>query len=144
MNKNLSKSRYTQGIRCPKCLWLSIYKKEEGIESSESILENGQEVGDLARHLFGDDYKLINFNYESKIMIDETKKHLEEKDNIICEASFDYDGNFCAVDILKNNKSGFRIMIPTKANITVGIIIDKIDFIIFCLSINLNIINIVI
>ena len=128
MNKNLSKSRYTQGIRCPKCLWLSIYKKEEGIESSESILENGQEVGDLARHLFGDDYKLIEFNYDSKIMIDETNKYLDNKPNIICEASFSYDGNFCSVDILKNDKDGVEIYEVKSSTKITNIYIDDISY----------------
>ena len=128
MNKNLSKSRYTQGIRCPKCLWLSIYKKEEGIESSESILENGQEVGDLARHLFGDDHKLIEFNYDSKIMIDETNKYLDNKPNIICEASFSYDGNFCSVDILKNDKDGVEIYEVKSSTKITNIYIDDISY----------------
>ena len=42
-------------------------------------------------------------------MLDETKKYLKEKSNIICEASFNYDGNFCSVDVLKNDKDGVEI-----------------------------------
>ena len=107
---NLSKSRYCMGVRCPKDLWLSIYKPEEAKEQDSDVNEeNGNKVGDLARHIFGDKYVLIEYNDDYQIMIDETKKHLEEKDNIICEASFDYDGNFCAVDILKNDKDGVEI-----------------------------------
>ena len=123
--KNLSKSRYTEGIRCPKCLWLSCYKKDEGVESSESILENGQEVGELARHLFGD-YKLVEFNLET--MIEETNKYLKEKPNIICEASFSYDGNFCSIDILKNDIDGVEIYEVKSSTKIAGIYLDDIAY----------------
>ena len=127
MSKNLSKSRYTQGIRCPKDLWLSCNKPEVGEESSESILENGQEVGELARHLFGDDYHLIEFNSNQK-MVDDTNKLLDDKPNIICEASFLYDGNFCSVDILKNDKDGVEIYEVKSSTKIAGIYIDDISY----------------
>ena len=106
---NLSKSRYVLGKRCEKLLWLSCYKIEEQSEqNNDSILENGNKVGDLARHLFGN-YILISYNDDKKIMIDDTEKYLSDKPNIICEASFSYDGNFCSVDILKNDIDGVII-----------------------------------
>ena len=107
---NLSKSRYTQGITCEKKLWLSCYKPEEAEDlENDSVLENGNKIGDLARHLFGDNYILIDFDKGIQSMLDETKKYLKEKPNIICEASFNYDGNFCSVDVLKNDKDGVEI-----------------------------------
>ena len=42
-------------------------------------------------------------------MIEQTKKLLKNKPNIITEASFNYDNNFCSVDILKNNIDGVEI-----------------------------------
>ena len=87
---NLSKSKYTLGVRCNKLLWLSCYKKEEAIDlGNDAVLDNGTKVGDLARNLFGD-YHLINFDTNFINMINETNKFLEEKPNIICEASFSY------------------------------------------------------
>ena len=106
---NLSKSRYTTGVTCLKKLWLSCYKPEEAVDmGNDAVLENGNKVGDLARSLFGD-YKLINFDTNYQNMIDETNKLLENKPNIICEASFSYDNNFCSVDILKNDIDGVEI-----------------------------------
>ena len=106
---NLSKSRYTLGIRCKKLLWLSCFKKAEAEDlGNESVLENGNKVGDLARSLFGN-YTLINYDSNYKNMIDDTRKELLNKPNIICEASFSYDGNFCSVDILKNDIDGVEI-----------------------------------
>ena len=127
MNNNLSKSRYTEGIRCPKNLWLSCYKKDEGVESSESILENGQEVGELARHLFGDNYNLIKYDNPKK-MIEETNIYLENKPNIICEASFNYDNNFCSVDILKNDSDGVEVYEVKSSTKIVDIYIDDISY----------------
>ena len=73
---NLSKSRYTLGIRCKKLLWLSCFKKTEAEDlGNESVLENGNKVGDLARGLFGN-YTLINYDDNYKNMIDETKEEL--------------------------------------------------------------------
>lgn len=42
-------------------------------------------------------------------MIDQTKKLLKNKPNIITEASFNYNNNFCSVDILKNDIDGVEI-----------------------------------
>lgn len=106
---NLSKSRYTEGVRCEKLLWLSCYKKEEMEDlSNDSVFENGNIVGDLARGLFGK-YTLINYDENYENMINDTKEELNNKPNIICEASFNYDGNFCSVDILKNDLDGVSL-----------------------------------
>ena len=106
---NLSKSRYTLGVTCPKYLWLSCYKKEEAKDlGNDAVFANGNKVGDLARGLFGD-YVLIEYNENYSKMISDTEKELANKPNIICEASFSYDGNFCSVDILKNDTSGVEI-----------------------------------
>lgn len=110
MYMNLSKSRYTQGVTCEKKLWLSCYKPDEAEDvGNDAVFENGNKIGDLARHLFGEKYILIDFDKGIQSMLDETKKYMEDKPNIICEASFDYDGNFCSVDILKNDKDGVEI-----------------------------------
>ena len=106
---NLSKSRYTSGIRCEKLLWLNQYHPELAEDmGNESVLENGNEVGDLARGLFGKS-TLIDFNKGFESMINDTKELLKQKPNVICEASFNYDGNFCSVDVLKNDVDGVEI-----------------------------------
>ena len=107
---NLSKSKYVLGKRCEKLMWLSTYKKDEAEESNDNVLENGNKVGELARELFGKEYILIEYNESNKQeMIDETSKYLIKKPNIICEASFSYNNNFCSIDILKNDIDGVEI-----------------------------------
>ena len=128
MYMNLSKSRYTEGVRCKKLLWLSCYKKEEAIDTgNNAVLENGNKVGDLARSLFGE-YILINFDSNFENMINETNKYFSDKPNIICEASFSYDGNFCSVDILKNDKDGVEIYEVKSSTEINDIYIDDITY----------------
>ena len=105
---NLSKSKYTLGKVCRKKLWLSTFKPEVAKEEKTMVLENGNMVGDLARRLFGD-YILIDYNKGLSEMIKDTKIALTFKPNVICEASFSYNGNFCSVDILKNNIHGVEL-----------------------------------
>ena len=99
---NLSKSRYCYGIQCPKILWLKKYKPEVMEQTDNSaIMEQGNAVHEVARYLFGEH---INIEYTDNLseMIKDTYRTIESyKDVIITEASFDYDHNFCSVDILK-------------------------------------------
>ena len=106
---HLSKSKYCRAIQCKKILWLDKYKEEEKIiKASENILNNGTKVGELARELFGK-YINIPYNIDLSKMVQDTKKAIEDKVNIITEASFNYNNNFCSVDILKNNLDGLEI-----------------------------------
>ena len=125
---SLSKSRYTSGIRCEKLLWLDCYHRELANDlNNSSVLENGNEVGNLARGLFGE-YTLIDFNKGLDSMILDTKKLLNDKPNIICEASFCYDGNFCSIDILKNDKDGVEIFEVKSSTEIKDIYIDDISY----------------
>lgn len=107
---NLSKSKYCNAFQCLKMLWLMKYKPEEAKNvSNDSVLENGTEVGEVAKKLFGD-YIDIPFNKDYKIMIDDTKKAIDNNDLCnITEASFSYLNNFCSVDILKKNHNHYEI-----------------------------------
>lgn len=106
---NLSKSKYCNAIQCNKILWLDKYCKEEKEEiDNQSVLDNGQEVGTLAKKLFGQ-YLDIEFNENLNQMIEDTKKTLQNKNIIITEASFNYNNNFCSVDILKKTGDKFEL-----------------------------------
>ena len=53
---NLSKSRYTRGVQCPKMLWLETHRPElfDASVMNEAVLTAGNEVGDLAMGYYGD------------------------------------------------------------------------------------------
>jgi len=99
---NLSKSRYREGIQCPKILWLNEHKSEVKDESvkKQKILDTGNKVGDLAMGYYGA-FSEVPYNDDKSVMIAETKRLLDANTPIICEASFAYNGNFCSVDILR-------------------------------------------
>lgn len=105
----LSKSRYCKAIQCKKILWMNEYKPEERVETArDSVLENGSKVGELARGIFGK-YENVEYNKDLNVMINQTNNLLKNKPNIITEASFNYENNFCSVDILKNDTDGVEI-----------------------------------
>ena len=74
---------------------------------NQSVLQTGNEVGDLAMGIFGDFTEVTEYKEDGKIdnakMIERTKEELAKGTKVICEASFTFDGLFCSVDILKNN-----------------------------------------
>ena len=106
---NLSKSKYCKYVQCKKIIWLNKYKPELAIQTArDSVLENGTRVGELAKGLFGK-YEKVEFNKDLNIMIKQTQELLKNKPNIITEASFNYNNNFCSVDILKNDTDGVEI-----------------------------------
>lgn len=106
---NISKSLYCNYIQCKKQIWLNKYKPEEYIETkNESVMENGNEVGDLARRYFGN-YSLVKFNEVLIKMIMETKEYLKQNKSVICEASFKFDNLFASIDILKIDDDGVNI-----------------------------------
>jgi len=107
---NLSKSSYCRGIQCKKILWLEKHKREEKEETNnDRILEQGNDIHEVARYLFGSH---INIEYRENLsqMIEDTMNTIDSyKDIIITEASFTYKNNFCSVDILKKNNNSYEI-----------------------------------
>ena len=111
----LSKSKYCSFVQCPKNLWLKTYRPdlETSDASLDSRLESGNEIGDLAMQLFGDFVEVTSYKEDGRLdlsaMIDKTSDLIGKGQSVICEASFSYDGNYCAVDILKKEENGYAI-----------------------------------
>lgn len=126
---NLSKSKYCQGIQCKKILWLNKYKPEEKNElNNESVLENGTKVGEIAKYLFGN-YIDIEFNENLSIMINDTNEVIKNNINvIITEASFNYDNNFCSVDILIKKDNNYEIYEVKSSTEVKEIYLDDISY----------------
>lgn len=113
----LSKSRYVMFRQCEKSLWLEAYKKNEKKidDSRKSIFENGQRVGDIAKGLFGPYVDVTTYkpnSVEDKdlvAMVAKTKEEMKKGTPVICEASFFFEDNYCAVDILRKTEGGWAI-----------------------------------
>ncbi|MBR7042445.1 MAG: DUF2779 domain-containing protein [Bacilli bacterium] len=107
---NLSKSKYCNGLQCKKMLWLNKYKPEVISDTdNESILEQGNAIHEVARYLFGSHIN-IEYTENLKEMIKDTYRTIDSyKDVVITEASFNYEGNFCSVDILVKKNDRYEI-----------------------------------
>ena len=110
-----SKSKYTGLWQCPKIAWLDKYKPEEREQddSLDARLDTGNDVGDLAMGLFGEFVEVTAKRDDGKMdiskMIERTKEEMAKDTPVICEASFDYNGLYCAVDILRRDGDGWAI-----------------------------------
>lgn len=110
----LSKSKYCGIWQCPKIAWMRKFKPEELVidDSLASRMEAGREVGDLARGLFGgyvDVTSYVDEKLDISTMIEKTKHEIANGTDAICEAAFESDGLYCAVDILKKSEYGWDI-----------------------------------
>ena len=139
----LSKSKYCNAIQCNKILWLDTYKKEERDEqSNSSVLDNGTEVGILAKELLGNHID-IEFNENLSKMIEDTNKAIKEnKKTVITEASFEYHHNFCSVDLLKKENNNYEIYEVKSSTEIKDIYLDDISYQYYVLKkLKLNVIS---
>ena len=111
----LSKSRYCRLWQCEKMLWLDDNHPELQAEDAarEERMAAGNTVGDLAMGLFGDYTEVTVLKEDGRpdlpAMIKKTTRCLEAGVENICEASFSYEGLYCAVDILRKQGGGYAI-----------------------------------
>ena len=111
----LSKAKYCLFTQCPKLLWLNVHAPELAPPdpSLASRLDSGNVIGDMAMGLFGDFVEVTAYEEDGSLdltkMINRTDELICSGENIICEASFSYRGNYCAVDILRKEANGYAI-----------------------------------
>ena len=106
----LSKSIYVNVWSCPKGAWIGKHHPEAvpADEGREARFRAGDEVGDLARGLFGDyvnvtAYKEDGVSLDKSRMIRNTAAEMARGTPVICEAAFSYNGLYCAVDLLRRD-----------------------------------------
>ena len=116
-----SKSKYTEFKQCPKASWLhkhrpELYKLDDEVKSRMNM---GNDVGDLAMGLFGDYFEVTRKKPDGSLDLEKmkalTRQYISEGREIICEASFSYNGAYCAVDILRKTEQGY-LMYEVKAS----------------------------
>lgn len=131
---NFSKSKFVACCSgCNKYAWLDVHKPNEKAEVSdftESLMENGRKVGALAKQYFNVDADVTVLREDGTpdtyAMVAATQKHIALGTKYIAEASFDFGGLFCSVDILERNDDGSyninevksaKIQKPKKSNV---------------------------
>lgn len=97
-------------------LWLDKHKPElkDIPEQIQLKLDRGNVFGDKAMGIFGHFEEMTAFipgtHYpDKKKMVLNTKHHMKIGTEVICEAAFDYNGCFCAVDILLKVEDGYEM-----------------------------------
>jgi len=98
-------------------LWMDRNKPDEYDASvmNEFLLASGNEVGELARHYFGE-FSEVPYAQKKTEMIAETQRLLGAGAKTIAEASFSYEGNFCSVDILRVTDDGSFEIVEVKSS----------------------------
>ena len=112
----LTKTSFMRGIQCPRMLWLDKHRPEFKTISAEiqKRLDQGNEFGDCAMGLFGPFVEVTTFFPnttfpDTKSMVEKTRQHISIETPVICEAAFRYNGNYCAVDILRKVVDGYEL-----------------------------------
>ena len=125
--EGLSKSRYCKGIQCPKMLWMDKNMPDKAADMDETVLEVGSMVGDVARSYSGD-YELVHYSSDKQAMADKTKELIDSGAKTIAEASFVYDGLFCAVDILTIENGECNIVEVKSSTRVKDVYVDDVAF----------------
>ena len=104
---SISKTDFMRGMQCPKMLWLDAHKPELKVipEETQRRLDKGNEVGDKAMGMFGPFEEMTAYipgtrYLDKRKMVQNTRNAIRAGVENICEAAFDHEGEFCAVDIL--------------------------------------------
>jgi len=106
----LSKSIYVRVWNCPKGAWIHKYHPEwvEVSEDRQARFDTGNEVGDLARRMFGSFVDVTAYKEDGSLdktrMIRNTQAEMAKGTPVICEAAFSYEGLYCAVDLLRRDE----------------------------------------
>lgn len=129
----LSKSKYCECVQCEKILWLKKYKPLPVDETDNSSFDEGRKVGEFAKGLFGD-YEDVPYDEDIGVRVKRTAELLEGRPNVIAEASFIHENNFCSVDILKNDADGVEIYEVKSSTEVKDVHVDDVSYQYFVLT----------
>ena len=111
----ISKSDYVLGIKCPNALWFKKYRKDLESEKNQTVLDNGAYIGELACGRFPGGERITSKPWEDAA-ITQTKSAISANSHFIYEATLGTEtGEYCAVDILRNNNDGTWDIIEVKS-----------------------------
>ncbi|MFM2155505.1 MAG: hypothetical protein RL516_254 [Bacteroidota bacterium] len=108
----LTKSTFLKGHQCHKYIYLDKYYKKEKDPLSEEQrkkFEGGHLVGSMAQQLFvgGLDVSLISRSRD--VLLEETKKLIEQGHTILYEATFEYNNVLVMADIILKDGDEWKI-----------------------------------
>ena len=118
MSMRLSKSKFVAGVQCLKRLYLQVHQPELAVEpdaASQAVIEQGREIGMLARQMFPGGVEVGNEGGLDQA-IRATRELVANPDiRTIFEATFKHDGVLVRVDILHRRRDGRWRLIEVKS-----------------------------
>ena len=118
MTVKLSKSRFVAGCQCLKRLYWQVHEPELAAEpdaAAEAIIEQGREVGRLARQLFPGGVEVHGENLDQAICA--TRELIANPAvSAIFEGAFEHKGVLVRVDILHRQRNGRWRLIEVKSS----------------------------
>jgi len=111
----LSKSDYVLGLKCPLALWYKKYRRDLMVDASGPAIEQGHQVGELARQRFPKGVLVEENPWEAEAA-EHTAECVRNKRKHIYEAVARLKtGELCATDILRRNADGTHDIIEVKS-----------------------------
>ena len=111
----ISKSDYVLWVKCPNALWFKKFRKDLQPEMNTAVLERGTAVGELACDAFPDGVRITAKPWEYAAVA-QTLDAMHNNAPFIYEATLSTPtGEYCAVDILRNNNDGTWDIIEVKS-----------------------------
>ena len=98
----ISKSKFLQGLQCPKLIWSAYNVKHlfpEVDDALQAVFDQGHVVGSLAKKMFPNGVEIDSDHSDFERAIRQTKKALSSRLPIF-EAAFSANGGFARADIL--------------------------------------------
>jgi len=119
VDMRISKSKFVAGVQCLKRLYLQVHQPELAAEpdgATEAIMEQGREVGRLARQLFPGGVE-VRSDRGLDDAIRTTRELVANREvPAIFEAAFEHDGVVVRVDVLHRRADGRWRLIEVKSS----------------------------
>ena len=106
----LTKSRYVDGIRCPKKLWLDVHPgSSHPSPDPYSVMDVGRRVGELAQELFPGGERVAGEAWEHEKALEDTRTRMLAGASALFEAAFEFQGIRIRVDVLERLGNGWGL-----------------------------------
>jgi len=108
----ITKSTFLKGLQCHKYIYLDkYYKKEKDPLSEEQRIkyEGGHLVGAMAQKLFAGGLDISAISRSRDVLVQETKKLIEQGHTILYEATFEYNNVLVMADIVLKEGDEWKI-----------------------------------
>ena len=111
----ISKTDYVLGVKCPNAIWFKKHRPDIEAQMNDAILDQGTYIGELACSKFPGGVRITAMPWQEDA-ITQTMAAMSANAPYIYEATLATDtGEYCAVDILRNNNDGTWDIIEVKS-----------------------------